>query len=528
MLLTMGQSTSAPKSRRRSLKSPFSKRKEPLSHTFNLHNGNMTNGEQLNVNIATEEELMTLPGINREIARNIVRHRESIRRFKKVGDLALVAGVGAEKLDRIRGEICTANNNSRAQSLNSLQSSDSRTVDVNKASVFDLQKCVPGMSQEMAANIIHYREKKGEFKSVDDLVKVKSINQMKLNNMSYYLTVGDNYSESSLSRTTSASEVLSNGYANGHCNGNVTKQRKSSTLPTKLNMVNGLLSPTSLSDIYDMLSAYSYRPIPEEDFQYSRDGKFAVRIATWNLDNFTSEKAANLGVREVICRTILEHKISLVCLQDVIDESALLAICEELNFPKLRRVQDFRSNSNRWEYKYFDSNLAYLYDLDCAGIGVQLMSSKELISTDICKVTIGHFELGPLQLKVLNVFADEMDGNDLPIVDKLEECTRGCDNLVIFGDFTNSSIPERKQTIGKLKSILPVDTNTSAPNLDDKCFDNVFISPGMKQLLTGKYGVIKQGLTHLAIPNGWSWGGTVSTHCPIYTEFYLRESVKNI
>ena len=39
--------------------------------------------DQLNVNTASEEELMTLPGITRNIAQNIVEYRQAIGRFKK-------------------------------------------------------------------------------------------------------------------------------------------------------------------------------------------------------------------------------------------------------------------------------------------------------------------------------------------------------------------------------------------------------------------------------------------------------------
>lgn len=62
--------------------------------------------EHINVNTATEEELMTLPGVNRMTARNIVEYRQVIGRFNKVEDLALVSGIGADKLNLIRPEIC--------------------------------------------------------------------------------------------------------------------------------------------------------------------------------------------------------------------------------------------------------------------------------------------------------------------------------------------------------------------------------------------------------------------------------------
>lgn len=62
------------------------------------------------------------------------------------------------------------------------------------------------------------------------------------------------------------------------------------------------------NDIFELLSAYSQRPILEEDFNGLRNGKLALRIATWNLQDFTLEKAENPGVKEVICRTILENR----------------------------------------------------------------------------------------------------------------------------------------------------------------------------------------------------------------------------
>lgn len=61
-------------------------------------------------------------------------------------------------------------------------------------------------------------------------------------------------------------------------------------------------------DIFELLSAYSQRPILEDDFLGERNGKAALRIATWNLHDFTLEKVENPGVKEIVCRTILENR----------------------------------------------------------------------------------------------------------------------------------------------------------------------------------------------------------------------------
>lgn len=65
-----------------------------------------TSSDLVNINAATEEELMTLPGISRQTARNTVDYRKLIGGFRKVEDLALVSGIGATKLSLIRDELC--------------------------------------------------------------------------------------------------------------------------------------------------------------------------------------------------------------------------------------------------------------------------------------------------------------------------------------------------------------------------------------------------------------------------------------
>lgn len=37
----------------------------------------------------------------------------------------------------------------------------------------------------------------------------------------------------------------------------------------------------------------------------------------------------------------------------------------------------------------------------------------------------------------------------------------------------------------------------------------------------GDAGVIRDGLSSIWIPTGWTWGGLVSDHCPIWIEFDL-------
>ena len=44
-------------------------------------------------------------------------------------------------------------------------------------------------------------------------------------------------------------------------------------------------------------------------------------------------------------------------------------------------------------------------------------------------------------------------------------------------------------------------------------------------LILGNCGVIRERLTSPLIPKGWSWGGVVSDHCPVWTEIYTGKDL---
>lgn len=132
---------------------------------------------------------------------------------------------------------------------------------------------------------------------------MRSINRLLLSNICCFLTVDG--SEYDADKTPT---VCNGSVVNGYCNGTfISRHYKMNNAPIK-HPVQNTLTPSALHNIYELLSAYSHRPILEEDFKYRRNGVDAIRVATWNLHSFTEEKANNFGVKEVICRTILENK----------------------------------------------------------------------------------------------------------------------------------------------------------------------------------------------------------------------------
>ena len=92
----------------------------------------------LDINTTTAEELMTLPGINRSTATNIVAYRRQIGGFRKIEDLALVPGVGATRFGRVRAEICVRDNHDGSSTSSgidvSVNMADNTSGDVTNAS----------------------------------------------------------------------------------------------------------------------------------------------------------------------------------------------------------------------------------------------------------------------------------------------------------------------------------------------------------------------------------------------------------
>lgn len=61
-------------------------------------------------------------------------------------------------------------------------------ININNADLGTLSQ-LPGIGEKTAQKIIGYREKNGEFKAVEDLMKVKGIGEKKFNKLKKYLSV---------------------------------------------------------------------------------------------------------------------------------------------------------------------------------------------------------------------------------------------------------------------------------------------------------------------------------------------------
>ena len=315
-------------------RSKFKGHRRNLSATFNLSIVEDDNESQgfVNINAATEEELMTLPGISRPIAKNIIDYRRQIGGFRKVEDLALVSGVGAERLGRIRCDISTGSRNGPGSRDSSLHGSrvDGESVrergggrsggggggfnpqplvNVNKVNMFQLIK-IQGVGMGLAESIVAYRDKNGPFRSLDDLVKVKGIGAGILGAIRPYLCLGSSPDIASSAPQPTVPPApgplpIQNGKAVKPGGGDAPVD-----LPSTPQPLGGDRAPPSIENLLEALGPLGEtpkRPPLSEPFKFRHKNRRVVRVASWNLQQCSLDKVSNPGVKDVVCMTILEN-----------------------------------------------------------------------------------------------------------------------------------------------------------------------------------------------------------------------------
>lgn len=488
---------------------------------------------------------MTLPGVNRCVAQNIVEYRDCIGGFKKVEDLALVSGIGATKLEVIKLEICVSSRTSSSQHSPSSLRKDpdhqsSTGMNINTATPAQLMS-IRGITEKMAKNIVAYRLEHGPFKSIEDLVRVSHINSSLLDKIRFQVFV-----ERSRAPSTNT-------------NGGLTCATKSHPSPTSFSLMSDDLDlppggPTQIISVRP-----SVEPPPG-----LRDGKPVVRLATWNLQSCSCDKANNPGVREVVCMTLLENDIRLLAVQDLLDRDALDKFCSELNQGSLASVRRWKGPRGLWKSVVSEkpsthsskgaSYCGFLWD-SSSGIDMKDAAIHESPVTNgngnghhtYPRLYLAHFSVGSYNLTVVNVHMQATppsgesngknhnteDGKSQRLSPSIQELLRAEKELVVLGDFGGS--PQnldldilRKE---KLSALIPPTTFTNISTRSpqgSRCLDNIWLSRSIKKVYSGHCMVVREALTNPWIPDNWSWGGVASDHCPVMAEFYMDVNQKEL
>ncbi|XP_068189105.1 endonuclease/exonuclease/phosphatase family domain-containing protein 1 [Antennarius striatus] len=498
----------------------------------------LVNQERININAATEEELMTLPGVSRVVAQNIVEYRDCIGGFKKVEDLALVSGIGATKLESIKLEICVSSRTSSSQHSPSSLRRDpdpqsSTGVNINTATAAQLMS-IRGISEKIAKNIVAYREDHGPFRNIEDLVRVTHINGSLLDRIRFQVFVERSRSPSM------------------NTNGGMTCTTTFQSSPTSFTVSDDVdLPPGGPGQIVSIRPNVEPPPV-------LRDGKAVVRLATWSLQGCSCEKANNPGVREVVCMTLLENDIKLLAVQDLLEPEALDKFCVELNKGMLASVRKHKWPRGLWKSVVQEKptglpnkDLKYSGYLWDSSSGIEFRDAVVLDSPVVNGnntnhgLYLAHFLIGSYDLSVVNVHKQNTaglgesnirnnntdEGNRHPLFSGIQETLKAEKELVVLGDFGGPPQSPEMDVLRKEKlcPLLPssqfTNISTRSPQ-GTRCLDNIWLSRSLKRIYSGHCVVIREGLTNPWIPDRWSWGGVASDHCPVVAEFYADMSPK--
>jgi competence protein ComEA len=165
---------------------------------------------RINLNSASERELVQVPGLGPRLAENIVRHRLQYGSFQSVEQLQEVPGIGPVTLEKVLPYVCVGGNSGPKTShtppvvspsavspetpprptpltgVKKIQPGDP-PINVNSASAHELQR-LPGIGPVLAQNIIAARTLR-PFEHIDDLDRVKGIGPKTLEKLRPFVVV---------------------------------------------------------------------------------------------------------------------------------------------------------------------------------------------------------------------------------------------------------------------------------------------------------------------------------------------------
>ncbi|MDE2875275.1 MAG: ComEA family DNA-binding protein [Gemmatimonadota bacterium] len=149
----------------------------------------LAEGETVDPNVASAEELDRLPGVGASKASRIVREREENGPYASVEDLARVSGLGPRSVERLRPHLRVAGGGlaggrrAVAARAGPVAGEGGKVdgaaipgtlVDPNRATAEEL-RALPGIGPVMAERIVAFRQQRGRFRKLEELMEVKGV-----------------------------------------------------------------------------------------------------------------------------------------------------------------------------------------------------------------------------------------------------------------------------------------------------------------------------------------------------------------
>jgi len=150
--------------------------------------------EKIDLNAASLQELVKVPGIGEKTGLNIIEHRQKIGKFSRYEQLMEVKGIGPATYNKIVGYFtipgapAATTQSTEPAPTGPAKPSSGRKININTASTSELVQ-LPGIGIKTAEKIVAFREENGPFKTIEDIIKVKGIGPAKFAKISEMISV---------------------------------------------------------------------------------------------------------------------------------------------------------------------------------------------------------------------------------------------------------------------------------------------------------------------------------------------------
>ena len=128
----------------------------------------------IDINQATQEDLIKIYGIGEAISLRILKFKENLGGFVSMEQMKDVWGLSPEVIENL-------NSHFKVSTLPNV-----KKVDINNASIKELSQ-FPYFNYQLARQIVTFRSMNGDFKNIDDLTKIKGLSIDKANIIALYL-----------------------------------------------------------------------------------------------------------------------------------------------------------------------------------------------------------------------------------------------------------------------------------------------------------------------------------------------------
>jgi DNA uptake protein ComE-like DNA-binding protein len=128
----------------------------------------------IDINLATQEDLIKIYGIGEAISLRILKFKESLGVLVSMEQMNEVWGLSPEVIDNL-------NSHFKVSVLPNF-----KKIDINNASIKELSQ-FPYFKYPISKNIVTFRSMNGDIKNIDDLTKIKGLSIDKANIIALYL-----------------------------------------------------------------------------------------------------------------------------------------------------------------------------------------------------------------------------------------------------------------------------------------------------------------------------------------------------